>query len=65
MCFEGEKWAMNSDHSETEGKRKKKTFLRQKFVYDTSFNGSAGMSSCSLGHGNLGLEKKFLKESFS
>lgn len=56
MCFEGEKWAMNN---EMEGK-KKKTFLKQKFVYDISFNGSAGMSSCSLGYGHLGLEKKFL-----
>lgn len=23
MCFEGEKWAMNSDRSEIEGKKKK------------------------------------------
>lgn len=23
MCFEGEKWAMNSDHSEIEGEKKK------------------------------------------
>lgn len=66
MCFEGEKWAMNSDHSEIEGeKKKRKTFLKQKFVYDISFNGNAGISSCSLGYGNLGPEKKVLKESFS
>lgn len=64
MCFEGEKWAMNSDRSETEEK-KKKTFLKQKIVDDISSNGSAGMSSCSPDYGNLGLEKKFLKESFS
>jgi len=43
-------------------KQQEKTpFLKQEFVYDISFNGSAGRSSCSLGYGNLELEKKISK----
>lgn len=30
MCFEGEKWAMNSDHSEIEGEKKKENLPQTK-----------------------------------